>query len=378
MRRRPEEDFGVVQLTPCLAAAILPAVLAFAGCGASPPEARVVRQGAIEKPRFTFVYEDLDHPLLNLLRARERLDEVTAAGTSELDVFVNLRQWARRQWSEPRCETDPEPFPHALVILDRIRSGSLPGGLCSEYAAVFLQACLAMGHQARLVSLEAGSGAGHRSVEVWSNDLDKWVLMDPYLDSHFEREGAPLSAMELHRALAEGSTDAVRAVPGPAGERLPLQQALALFRHVTVIMRNNHLSDADPIINRYSLAIEDEITDGRPDISRRRSRSPADLSWRLNQTALEVRGRSPLRGELTIEARTNAPGFARFEARAGPGDAWRPVPATFRWPPSRGESSLEVRAVNLRGVAGPPAALALTWRPSLPGWLAAVAARALG
>lgn len=360
------------------AVAVLSAVGVLAGCGgATLPEARPTRQGAVEKPRFTFVYEDLDHPLLGLLRERERLDEVTAGAASEFDALVRLRHWARRQWSEPRGETDAEPFPNALAILDRIRSGDLPGGLCSEYAAVLVQACLAMGHQARLVMLESRSGSGHRSVEVWSNEFDKWVLMDPYLDAHFELEGTPLNALDLHRALADGATGAVRAVPGPAGGHLPPDQALALFHHVTVIMRNNHLSDRDPVINRYSLGFQDELSDGRPDISRRRSRSAADLYWRVNQTVLQTRAGDSLGGTLTIEARTNTPGFSRFEARGGPREPWRAVPATFLWPAARGESTVEVRAVNLRGVAGAPAALAVTWRPSLPAWLAALAARRL-
>ncbi len=68
-----------------------------------------------------------------------------------------------------------------------------------------------MGHVSRCIFAAAGekerrlSGA-HGINEVWVNSLAKWVVLDAELDSHFEKAGVPLSALEIRdEVLADGA-----------------------------------------------------------------------------------------------------------------------------------------------------------------------------
>src|SRR4051794_10114005 len=64
--------------------------------------------------------DSFDHPRLALLRSRERLDDVVAAGHSEFDKIVLLRKWAHDQWSY-RGDAFYYPAWDAVEILDLAR-----------------------------------------------------------------------------------------------------------------------------------------------------------------------------------------------------------------------------------------------------------------
>src|SRR5262249_10285997 len=128
-------------------------------------------------------------------------------------------------------------------------------GGCMHYAAVYAQACLALGLQARFVvcseniTLHEG---GHFVCEVWSNDFGKWIMMDPDLDVHFEDDAGPLSALEIHRLWAQGCAQQLREVQGAAA---PLAQfaghGLAWvktghFHYWGIVPRNNQLTRQMP------------------------------------------------------------------------------------------------------------------------------------
>ncbi len=226
---------------------------------------------------MSFIEETPGHPDLLKLREEERLNAVVAGASNELEAIIRLRHWAHVQW-DTRLRTSPfEPRWNARAILRQIRAGSMPGGLCSEYCTVFLQAALSLGWEARIVSLEAADGAGHRIVEVWSRERKKWILMDPMLDLHFERDGSMLNALDLHRTMLTSDTGSIRIVS--VGKSPTLAELLKVFRHVTLFMRNNQLSLPSPVLNDWCIGIVDTYTGGRPNFSGHLTNRP-DLYYR--------------------------------------------------------------------------------------------------
>lgn len=317
-----------------------------------------IGNGRIAPPVFAFAYETLDHPRLRELRVGEKLDDVVAGGRSELEKIAVLRGWARSQWEHQDREGQIEPYCDAIHILKGIRDGSMKGGLCSEYSAVLMQACLALGFQARLVSIESRQGAGHRVVEVWSDDFDKWVVMDPLLDLHYERGGIPLNALDLHAALVAGRMGDIAVVRGGASPAATdVKTLVEHYLHLTVILRNDYLSSFDRALDNHTLSFRDEHTDGRPHFSRFSTARPEEFCWPINQTVIEIREKNPREALLRVSLTTNTPGFGHFEARSGTSAAWRRVSKDFVWKLEKGDNRIFIRAVNVLGVAGPPATL---------------------
>ena len=132
-------------------------------------------------------------------------------------------------------------------------------------------------------------GAGHRVVEVWSDDFDKWVVMDPLMDVHYERDKVPLDALELHSALVGAQTADIAVVQGEKRRATPGRETLVdNYFHITVFLRNNSLSLFDRVLNNSTLSFRDDHTDGRPDLSRFSTTRAQDFAWPLNQTAMAI------------------------------------------------------------------------------------------
>lgn len=148
-------------------------------------------------------YQEPDHAALQLLRTRERLDDLVQGLGEEASVW-KLRDWARQQFPDG----DPNPYPplNATTILNWIRSG-LTQGFCGQHAYVLGQALLSFGYQVRYIELgmntptatgEAYFPAVHFALEYWSPLRRQWTYVDPNKNLHITLNGRPLSAREVH------------------------------------------------------------------------------------------------------------------------------------------------------------------------------------
>jgi hypothetical protein len=304
-----------------------------------------------------FAHERFDHPTLAEFRREEGLDALLSGASGELERFTRLRSWTHRQWTDFSRHGAPEPYTNARLVLKLIRDGQLKGGLCSEHAAVYGQALLAAGHTARYVSLVSATGEGHRTVEVWSDEAQGWQLMDPTRDVHYSRDGRILSALDIHRALIAGEIAEIVAHPGRSeAAPLSLEQQLALYMNLTLILRNDHLSRGGQALNAESVGWTDAHTDGRPSFSASLTGDAAAFDWKANQVAAELGDFDAETGSVRVDLRSNAAGPYGFEARlSGSGD-WSAVGSGIVWTLAPGANRLELRSRNVRGVASAPTA----------------------
>ncbi len=339
-----------------------------------------------------FRSEGPDHPALILLRNREGLDKVIEEGRDELARMQALCDWVNSQWEQ----SSPVPYPpwDANRVLEMIRSGET-GGFCAQYSVVLVQSFLALGWQARYIDIAPEgkrTGSGHFTVEAWSNQLDKWFVLDPFYDCRFEKEGMPLSALEIHRALARGEEDSIDVVRGQgenahknssASEETIIEQ----YYHISFDIRTDHLSRPFNSWDRRDgyISWKDALTDARPEIFRRISSNPLEFNFPLNQTeATLVSGNKD--SEVVYVLRSNAPGLFTFEIKEGQGQ-WKRHPSplnksrdkssplslalfpttglvvTYHWALQPGVNSIKIRSVNKKGVAGPAASFKVSYHP---------------
>jgi hypothetical protein len=349
-------------------------------------------------------------PRLKLLRERYQLDKVIAPGKTEMEQLMLLRHWVRNQWhtawgNHPAAWMPPWD---ALIILE---SKDQPDCLtmCTHYACVFTQCCLALGWNARHCILDH-----HCVAEVWVDQHRKWVMMDAGNSAeradvglHFERDGVPLSARELHLAHRDGKADDIRVcfTPAKLAERIaplcrpapppkvkpaprPDSVPLAELKRYPVCQLNNYRRYAFPGRNDYLTSLlpgelyqgwSEYFYDGywwvgdspdAPAVSPEYSRHlaparPQDIDWDVNWCRIHL-ARTGKPGELRVDVEPHVPNLARLERAAGDKEAWQATPAGFVWQLKPGANVLRVRGVNAWGRAGGEARVEVEWKGPAP------------
>ncbi|HZN03097.1 MAG TPA: transglutaminase-like domain-containing protein [Candidatus Polarisedimenticolia bacterium] len=360
--------------------------------------------GEFATSRYVLAEEDFRHPRLVLLRERERLDAVLAGAPRQFEAAVRLRAWAHRQW-DPGTSFHYPPW-DAVEILDLARRHD-NRGFCAQYAIVFLQACQAMGIHARYVDLP-----GHFVVAIWSDDFDRWVLMDPMHDLHYEKEGAPLRGRDLHRAYAAGDVAGLEQVDSAGRRQTVTLDDLAAFRLYSIDTVANQLSQpvqvringawrtlrhakdhrVYPRVGRDQLEIESEFLAWRSGENAERfperpeSRDSDDFRYAMNQTIVLLANARVTQRILKVAlVHQNSPTFARFQVRSEAGPDWVPSPAeTLKWLLHPGRNEIQARVETRDGWKGPASALRLYYKPALlpflpqPGYVVRVMARRAG
>lgn len=349
----------------------------------------------LEAGSTAFTYQ-APSPRLEHLRKRWRLDEVIAPGKTEMEQLMLLRWWVRNQW-HTGWQSHPAGWmpPWDAVIILECKDQPECLTMCTHYAAVYVQCCLALGWNARHCILDH-----HCVSEVYSFENDRWILMDPGNSAqrsdvglHYERKGVPLSARELHLAFHEKKTDGIvvrftpkdlaakiasLCRPAPKGhvdpqrpDAVPLAELpkfpvcqMPNFRRYAFPPRNDFLTSLVP--GELYQGFAEYFYDGycwvgdrpdRPTLSPEYSRlldphRPADVDWKLGGTRLTL-CRTDKAGSYRVDAASFMPNLQRLEkrlVREGK-ESWVPTPATFTWTPANGED-LVVRSVNRWGKAG--------------------------
>jgi len=353
-----------------------------------PPWAARARIVTAENPeiRYTsmpFVYEEFRHPKLAELRAKYKLDDVVAPGKTEFEKLLLLRNWVSAQWKY-RPATDGYPAWDADEILSQKK------GFCVQYAIVYMQCCLSLGYNARFVfGYHPGvMDTGHEVAEVWSNQFNRWIMMDPNGNLHHGDTATdePLGMLEIHdRMVAAYYGDklmlwanrptSVRGVPtlttcrkmqteadydDPTTWKKPAWPRYAKWGILRMMPRNNFYAQERPLPKTQGFhwdwsdywVWEDARTPASyayryRHITGRR----ADWDWTLNQVRFDATCRDEA-GAVAVQMGTVTPGFETFLANIDD-QGWTPSAATVVWRLHEGRNRLQMRVRNVLGVEGP-------------------------
>ncbi len=342
--------------------------------------------------RFTF--DSYENPKLSLLRKQEKLDEVVAEGKDEFDRQVLLLDWAYRRFK--KFGRPSSQARGALDILEAIDQGHT--FYCSHYADVLVSASASMGWINRPLALRLGNhltapGGGsteHAITEIWSNQHRKWIMFDPTYAMYVEKDGTPLSAWEIRREWFADEGKSLTFVLGAERKKvtrkdMPLVLAVHPgFGELALGTRtmdkyaflgyipNNNLMDAGLDYAKMFI-VRDKLTEGVAWHKRDNPEDPAvDPYFPMQQAALTVTpatsiskasgGEGP--GEagaealtMQVKAETLTPNFLTWRYRLDGGE-WVDGELN-QWALRPGTNSLEMRAVNRFGVAGPASRIVL-------------------
>lgn len=335
--------------------------------------------GAQHRPRYPFQHALHAEPEVRALAAKfgvRRCLRGTTLWDRQRDLLRVLR-----------IERFPARPPRALLRrlgLDPITRTNTHW-FCSHFAYLYALFAASLGWTARILNVGPDSPPkplGHMIAEIWNDDFQKWIVVDPLYAAWFsrrERPGTPLSFLEvraesfrrggreilLHhrvRASKENEFGPERAIPAVESTAFSRFLHPAVYFWGIAYLSNRFLTEPYEEGRFLALLWRDEKNSGRPWINgtqpvgyyRARqvveTQTERDFHPPLNNTALWL-----LRdgGAPRVFLRTHCPNFARFERKTG--GAWRRAAAEFPLAPRPGRFLWEFRAVNRFGVAGKPA-----------------------
>jgi len=337
-------------------------------------------------PDFIGDYSQMDYgdpadPRVVQLREEFDFDEAVGGYDTELEAQLALKRWVRGQWDHGFSHSF-DTVKDALDILHEVAKGEQ--FCCGHYTQVFVACATALGWPARPVGISIADpgfrrdhhrcNVGHSVPEIWSNELAKWIVLDPDLNLHYEREGTPLSALEVHDAWLSRGADSVTVVQEqpefvPVNERsiqvarempwgVPDYDEETSRLNVARFTRHNVMDYYARVrINGW------EWVDGRclptfvnnfqPSGGHTWTSSTDDMYWAVNMVRLSTRPSWEDGAKVAVTLEHCMPWFDHFEARIDEGD-WKRVEEAFDWPMNEGANVLECRAVNVQGRPGIP------------------------
>lgn len=337
-------------------------------------------------PELFHSFEDYYNPRLKRLREEYELDKVVADEPHQFRRILKLRHWVHTRW---KFDFHQDFKGDAFAILEKAKSGC---GFNCAHSMVVQQAVLSsMGFVARNVLVDRnhedlGRSMHHGVNEVWSNDYAKWVLLDAQYDCHFERDGMPLSALELHEAVrADGGRGIVlvrgvdrREVPmAPKTGPQPHEATVYSYWWVCYPQRQN------PFTQPYFAARERLVIFANEAFHKTTwYRGPAhalkkhwayaagaflpttdrtQIEWTPNVP--ELRLTQVNREELEVEIRSATPNFKTYVVRIDGAEASGCEEGRLRWKLKPGLNALQVQCRNLFDIDGPAVTAWVTIRP---------------
>jgi hypothetical protein len=330
-----------------------------------------------------FGYQPYDEPRLHELRSKYNLDQLIADAPTEFEKVKRLQSWCRSQFRRRDYQPTMPNF-DVLLILDRnLRNDSDKAIKAEDYDPchffpMFLcQAGTSLGFNFRLLS-----SSNHGSTEFWSNQFGKWVYLDAEYNHHLERNGVPLSAVEVVDASFTDASD-IRIVRGRQTadpevalahlhrHKLEVSDVLPWFKQgfQLVDLRNdwmtNHYFPGHPARSDFNSLVYHDPRANPPRMFDKRLRPVTcykdDLLWTLNQVEIQAHALSE-DGILHLGFRTVTPNFAHFEVEGNGTEKFTTEQPTFAWRLRDGENRLAIRTQNQFGMAGIVSSAAITWR----------------
>ncbi len=315
--------------------------------------------------------EDLTSPKFQHLITKYQLDTIFHGETNEFKRILLLRHWIK---TVIKIDDFGDPYPgdgYAEGILDAALVGY--GFHCGHFMTVQNGIMNAYGYVTRPIGAGPGvSGGpdGHHGInEIWLNDYQKWFLSDAKYDHHFEKNGIPLSALEIRDEYLKNQGADVVMLKGP--DRIPTKMDEEIGASKERFMQTytwiewhmyNDMFTSWPNYETKLIMYEDDfyqnniwIWDGKPHwayntefLITEKSREAIEWTPNTLSSAVMIDGNRAL-----IDLTSNMPNLKEYQMKESGKNEWHSVKDSVDIPLEKEEHEILLRAINLAGVSGP-------------------------
>jgi hypothetical protein len=205
----------------------------------------------------------------------------------------------------------------------------------------------------------------HGTNEVWSNTYCKWVAIDPQENHHFEKNGVPLSALEVRDEYQKGNIRGVIRAVGvnrtPSGASA--DGGIEMYNWVEWNAYGNHTSGY-PAENEFYFWFQDAYSQSHTWYNSGSPHwlysSPSTMRWISQRDSIEwtpnvVKVTPSVSGStLNVTLANCMPNFKEYQIKdITAGGTWAVTTAGFSRPLSLSHHEWAIRAVNLVNVTAP-------------------------
>ena len=153
---------------------------------------------------YEFYYSDtLGNEYLRELKNKYNLQSLVNGEKTDIGKIKNVLDWTGQQWKHNGSNNPTKQ--DALTILKEAHEGKQ--FRCVEYGIVATAALNSIGIPARTLGLKTRDvekvmrGAGHVVTEAYSEELDKWIFIDPQFNIIPVLNGYPLNGVEFQKEI---------------------------------------------------------------------------------------------------------------------------------------------------------------------------------
>lgn len=318
--------------------------------------------------------EDYHNPRLKRLRDEYGLEKVIAGQSKEFQRLLKLRHWVHTRWP---IDNDQQEGGDAFAILEKAKTGA--GFHCSHSLTVQHAVMASMGYVVRDLGVDRnhedlGRSIHHGVNEVWSNDYAKWVLLDAKYDIHFERNGVPLSALELHEAVRADSGKGIAKMMGVERRPAPMdtlnapEATIRSYWWISYYLRPSPFTEPHWSGSSRLLVFDNDVFRNSTWYRAGRevklvkhwayaadafllTRNRHEIEWTPGVPDLRARQAAPK--VIEVQLRSATPNFKSYLIRLN-GGSWKPLSGDrTNWTLEVGKNEFEARTHNLAGVEGP-------------------------
>jgi hypothetical protein len=329
------------------------------------------------RPNTAFVsFEDIALPRFDSLKIKYQLDTIFHGETDEFKRILLLRNWIRQKIS---INDFGDPYPgddHPQGIIDAAMKGQ--GFHCGHYMVVQNAIMNAYGYVTRCLGSGPGvKGAadGHHGMnEIWVNKFHKWFLSDAKFNHHFEKNGVPLSALEIRDEYLKNKAADVVLVKGPNREpieadslkdskgvyRVRDKKWFAMWYTWLEWDKTSTRFSAWPTFNTKLNMYKDDyfskhtwFWDGKPHWAY----NTDEVSYQGTRDAIEwtpnvISADAAVSGDhARVRLKSFTPNFKEYEINRG--GEWEKCDSVVQIELGKRKEQIAFRAVNAAGVAGP-------------------------
>ncbi len=347
-------------------------LLLLIGCGKN-EYTQIAVENPQYKPNTVFnSFEDLTSPKFGRLIEKYQLDTIFHGETDELKRILMLRHWIK---SKVKIDDHGDPYPgnnEVEQMLDLAMEGQ--GYHCGHYMQIQNAIMNAYGYVSR--TLGAGPGVkggpdGHHGInEIWLNGYNKWFLSDAKYDHHFEKNGIPLSSLEVREEYLKNKAADIVKVKGPGRVVIDEDPETGTKKERSAqtytwigFHGNNDMYTVWPEHREMNIMYEDEffrnntwIWGGKPHWTydkpeyRKLIQDRDAIEWTPNTIASEVKIKG---NKLSVELTSDTPNLKEYQMKNKPNGNWSRVEPKFEMELKESGYEFAFRTVNLAEVSGP-------------------------